>query len=94
MSNQTLMGLWLALKRDISNKRRISPTTIQPPIVVGEIVDNKGTTVNVTFLNPPDYRTIDGLTEVRSYMEFSEPFGYSDKYVTWMPVFTEWWFND
>jgi hypothetical protein len=59
-----------------------------------ETTDLQGRYVTVAWDDEPNYTT--GLiTEMRCFIGFIEPNGEpGDGYITWLPVFTEWWDED
>ncbi len=72
-------------------------TNIQGTTAI-ETTDLQGREVSVAWItDDPNYRTsqrykLEPLTEMRVFIGFMEPNGEpGDGYVTWLPVFVEWW---
>ncbi len=62
-------------------------------IVLDDIIDNQGDVAIVSFAKPrPNYKiSPKGLTEVRCFIGWGSGALNLDGYVTWVPVYTEWW---
>ncbi len=61
-------------------------------VVCDDIIDNKGDIALVAFsTDGPNYRTSPkGLVEIRCFIGWGSGRFNSDGYITWVPVFTDW----
>ncbi|MHC4278254.1 MAG: hypothetical protein ACYSTI_13190 [Planctomycetota bacterium] len=58
-----------------------------------ETTDLQGRWVIIAWVSDgPNYHDKDGFIEMRCFIGFIQPNGEpGDGYITWLPVFTEWW---